>query len=692
MKKTPLALLCAAAFSIPAQSVFAQQTNDDDIEVLEVRGQHTEDASSLLRNGIELDEIARSVQILSEDFIQEVKPKSLEYVLAYTSNAGFLGSSDGRQSSFTMRGFQNPPVLIDGFRVSEWGGVAEPELYGLDQVEILKGPDSILYGESNPGGIINMRAKRPTRNADSEIMLDIGNYGYVSPRIDLNGEFSDNALFRLVGLYTYEDTYRDYDNPNKRMYIAPSVKLDFGDATTVTLFAEITKDDNHADFGNVIDADGNFVGPISQVTNGQEDTFERHLYNYGIDVTHQLNESWQVNGRARVLDSGYEYSLLWLPYTYDVDSNTVIRVPANQLNWTDENAFQLSMSGDFDLGSMRNRLVVGTDYRLTDNEYGGGWDPSVLSFLNWAEPDYDADVKPPFENLGLYGGTDEATRLGIFAQDYLNITDDLIVSVGLRYDDVERDLDGEDQDLSNTSFQTGVTYHINTDLTFYASYSESFSPNTETDKFFNLLDPEIGEGFEAGLKGNFSERISFTLAAFSIEKSNVAVTDPTAAETGTNPFGVRAAGKQKATGAEFDINWAVNDQLSIFANLGFSDTEELDFNENDTLVKVGKVIGAPESTASLWANYVFPVASGELTIGGGLQYTGERYIAANFTTDSHTLANVYARYNYENWQFQLNIQNAFDEIYVAEAYSAPSGRGVRSGDPRGIVGSIAYRF
>ncbi|CCQ12630.1 FERRICHROME-IRON RECEPTOR [Pseudoalteromonas luteoviolacea B = ATCC 29581] len=689
MTKLSIAVLTALS-SLPAIA----NSNAAQIEKIEVQGTHVEDASSLLRNGLDVKEVARSVHIIDKKLLEEIRPKSLENVITFTSNASFLGSSDGRETSLTLRGFQKPPILIDGFRVSQWGGVSDPEIYGLEQVEILKGPDSILFGEANPGGIVNMRAKRPSKNSQNEVIVEFGSDGYISPRVDVGGELSNTSLVRVIGLYKTDDTHRNYTNPVKRAYFAPSAKFMLTDTTTFTVLAEITKDDNPADFGNVL-LDGKLLGPIGQVNNGPDDTMKRHLYNYGLDLTSQLSAHWQLNARARSIDSGYEYSVFWMPAAYIKETNQVMRVPANQINENKEMAYQLSLSGDIDIGTLRNRIVVGADHRTTDGFSGGGWDPKVASMLDWNNPDYSQPT-PALETLGLYRFSDEATRYGVFVQNHLSLTDALLLSAGIRHDSVERKKDGgEQQELNHTSAQLGLTYAITDDYRVYSSYSESFSPNTGLDKFNQFLAPEQSEGMEIGIKGQFNQDISFTLAYFDITKQNVAENDPTAQidPNSLNPFGQRTVGEQTANGAEIDLNWQISTQFSVFANYGYADHEIVGLNAQNQKVSKGKAQNTPNANSSIWLKYDFEFGHGfNATVGGGLQYTGERYISNDVTLDSYTLVAGYFRVEQGPWQAQLNIQNATDERYVAQTSAATAARGVQAGKPRAVIASIAYRF
>jgi iron complex outermembrane receptor protein len=695
-RKTLIAL--AIASSTSSTFVFANTVADEEqsVEKINVRGfQHQEDASSILRNGLELKEIARSVQILDNNFIQEVKPKNLQNILAFTSNLTFEGPNDGRQTSFTLRGFPEPPVLVDGFRLSEWGGVTEPEIWGIEQVEVLKGPDSILFGEANPGGLINMRAKRAGKNIGSQVAVEAGNYGYVSPRVDLATSINDTTHVRLLGLHSSDETFRDYAIDKKRVFLAPSIKFEATENLTFTLFAEHTEDDMPADFGGVLDAEaGEMLGPISQPNNGRYDSMKRHVRNYGVDTEYNLNENWFLSARIRHMEAGFKYSALWLPYSYFPESDEVMRVAANQNQRTKEDAIQLSASGDFDLGSLRNRLVVGVDMRDTYDVTWGRWSPAMSNMLNWSNPDYESDPQPDLSSLPAYGGpASETERSGVFAQNYVNLTDDFIISVGVRRDSMERTRADAVQDMNNTSTQFGATYNISSDLTAYVSYSESFSPSSAQDKNFDYLPPEQGEGVELGLKGeNAALDLTFNVALFDITKNNVAQTDTTVGPDDPNQFASVAIGEQTASGAEIDVTWQPSDALTIFANAGVVDNEQFEIDANGSKVGIGQTMGAADKTASVWASYTV-LNEGDLSvsIGGGAEYIGERFITQSLTLDNYTLLNAFVRVNKGDWQAQLNVSNLTDERYVASTWGN-LGRGNQPGAPRLVVATLSYSF
>lgn len=665
------------------------------LETIEVFADRVVEDTSIGRNLLDVREMGRSIQIIDNSLIETVKPVAIEDILSLSSNISYLGDNDGRENSFVVRGFQGAPVLRDGFRVESFGGITDPELYNMDRIEILKGPDSILYGEADPGGLINMRMKRPLAEDHYEFSVDSGTNPFVSPRFDVGGGLGTDLRYRLVGLYQRDDGWRDYENDNERFFIAPSLSWAMTDRTLLTVIAEITEDDFQADFGTAIDEDGELTAPRGQVNNHPRDTMERHARTVGADLAHRFSSQLQAEVRVRYFETGYDYSALFLPFGLDPASYQYMRVPAQQSQDNEEVAVQFNVNGDFMLGVLRNRISAGVDYRESTVENSTRF-TFAPAFLDWRTPDYSL-LPPQEEEIPLAPGfysNEDITRVGVFVQNHLNLTDQLMLSAGVRYDDVEREpLEGSStstQDYDNTSFQVGMRYDIMETASLFANYSESFSPNFGLDKNSNVLDPETGSGYEVGLKGFlFDGRMGYTLAYFDIEKSNVAIADPSVLPTDPNPFGQIAQGKQVSEGFEIDITGEIAAGWLVTASAGYTDTED----ENDV-----PIVGAAEVTGALWTSYLTPIG---VRIGGGFEYVGERLVMGDLNfdgdtsdrvyLDSHILLNAFIGYNRGPWSYQVNVRNLSDERYVDAAWGGLS-RSVHPGADRQAIFSVKYRF
>ena len=228
-----------------------------------------------------------------------------------------------------------------------------------------------------------------------ELELETGSFGSISPRFDIGGPlfgygalqadgknpptYSDRGVrYRLVGLYNYDEGFRDYFDANHRFYLAPSVTIDFSAGTSLTLLADLTYDNNFADFGIGLGAQGDIVAPVGRVNNHPQDRLDRRNYIVGYDFRHELGRGWTVENRLRYIDSGYEYSAILLPLSFDATTGIYERAPAFQFQNNEEIATQLNFSGDHEIGRFRNRLFAGFDFRFSTVENFTRFDPVNL--------------------------------------------------------------------------------------------------------------------------------------------------------------------------------------------------------------------------------------------------------------------------------------------------------------------------
>ena len=670
-------------------------------EAIIVLGERRNDASSLLRSGLGPGDVPWSVQVIPSSALEEVRPEAIEDALALVSNVAFQGDSDGRENAFVLRGFQATTVLRDGFRVETFGGVADPELYNLQALEVIKGPQAVLFGESNPGGLINMRAKRPLNEDHGELVLDYGTDGLISPKVDFGGSIAGGgrARYRVIGLYRRDQGWRGYDDPNERLFFAPSLQLAISNNTAITLIGEFTEDDYQADFGTAIDLRGELTAPIEQVNNHPQDRIFRHQYTFGADVVHSLSDEWYLTARARHFDGGYEFSSLWLPISLNLSTNVYTQLALQQEQQNNEEALQLSITGNTAMLGRNSNLVAGMDIRQSRIQRTTRLDATQLNFLNWTDPDYSRPPPPKETLIGAPGlsAAEDIDRIGVFARMRNEITDALSLTVGARFDRVERTpLAGSvtaPQSLSHVSLQAGMLYDISENVAVFAGYSESFVPNFVLDRNNSLLAPEEGEGFDFGLRGSdLWGFLTLTVGFFDITKRNVAVPDPAAALTDPNPFGFIAAARQASRGVEVDFEASPTANWKIYGAFGYARTED----------RGQRIVGAPARTASLWTSYRFDGALRGFTLGGGIQHVGNRLAVADpngdgdrrdrVFVDAYTLLDLFARYDFaDRWRLRLNLSNVTDERYVLAALNNLS-RNVHAGAPFEALISLRYRF
>lgn len=684
---------------------------DEEIEIIATgEGEREDDyfvpdATSATRTDAEIRDIPQSIQVIPQEVIEEKQAIRIEETLTNVSGVTFFGNQDGRSTDFAIRGFNGAPTLRDGFRLyGFFQGI--PEVANLERVEILKGPASVLYGDIQPGGLINLVSKQPLAEPFYDVQLQLGNRSLVRTPIDFSGPLTaDGSLsYRLNALYRHEDSFRNYDESFDRFFVAPTLAWQISDRTDLTFNLEYIKDDNPADFGTVIFNGEPADIPPERITNNPDDTVENEFLNTGYTFEHRFSENWKLRNAFRYLVNDYNYGgnnedILALPFEIDDDTGILTRVFADQEREEDNYYLYTNVEGNFTTGAIKHNVLFGVDLGRTEAKQKTVFDPVLSSFspLDIFNPDYDAIPEPDdnIDSIGLFNDDEITTdRLGIYIQDKIDLFDNLILLAGLRYDTVDQtqqdNLSDTEQSQNNDAFtpRVGIVYQPIETVSLYASYSQSFNPNTlDTTAEGDFLEPEEGKGFEVGVKGEIiPNRLAATLAYFDITKQNVATADPNV------PFSSIATGEQQSQGIELDLTGEILPGWNIITSYAYIDAEVSE--DNDPEIVGSRLPGIPEHSASLWTTYEIQKGSLEgLGLGIGFNFVGEREggLPNSFRVDSYFLTNAAIFYSRENWQLRLNFDNLFDVNFIEAVENSPE-RGVYPGEPFTIRGSISVQF
>ena len=684
---------------------------DEEIEIIATgEGEREDDyfvpdATSATRTDAEIRDIPQSIQVIPQEVIEEKQAIRIEETLTNVSGVTFFGNQDGRSTDFAIRGFNGAPTLRDGFRLyGFFQGI--PEVANLERVEILKGPASVLYGDIQPGGLINLVSKQPLAEPFYDVQLQLGNRSLVRTPIDFSGPLTaDGSLsYRLNALYRHEDSFRNYDESFDRFFVAPTLAWQISDRTDLTFNLEYIKDDNPADFGTVIFNGEPADIPPERITNNPDDTVENEFLNTGYTFEHRFSENWKLRNAFRYLVNDYNYGgnnedILALPFEIDDDTGILTRVFADQEREEDNYYLYTNVEGNFTTGAIKHNVLFGVDLGRTEAKQKTVFDPVPSSFspLDIFNPDYDAIPEPDdnIDSIGLFNDDEITTdRLGIYIQDKIDLFDNLILLAGLRYDTVDQtqqdNLSDTEQSQNNDAFtpRVGIVYQPIETVSLYASYSQSFNPNTlDTTAEGDFLEPEEGKGFEVGVKGEIiPNRLAATLAYFDITKQNVATADPNV------PFSSIATGEQQSQGIELDLTGEILPGWNIITSYAYIDAEVSE--DNDPGIVGSRLPGIPEHSASLWTTYEIQKGSLEgLGLGIGFNFVGEREggLPNSFRVDSYFLTNAAIFYSRENWQLRLNFDNLFDVNFIEAVENSPE-RGVYPGEPFTIRGSISVQF
>ncbi|QKF72508.1 TonB-dependent siderophore receptor [Aliarcobacter faecis] len=683
--------LCAILLT--SQTIYAQEiTRLEEITISEqaYSKYQNEAKPELNRTQISKEDTAKSIQTFNKTFIEDAQLQNIEDIIEMSSNTVYTGDNHGRTNEISMRGFAGVPILFDGLKLTN--KLAHSEVYNLESVEVLKGPDSLQYGQSSPGGLVNLVTKKPTKDSLAKIEFEVTDNPSYSPKLDVGGALNENKslYFRLSSVLKYDEGWTNSNTDINRVFIAPSLAYDINDNNVITFVTEYTDEKTPSSFGTYVDNNGKLVTDIKNILSSPDEEFKKTQKIAGFDFD-TIYDTWNSSFKYRYIDYvGDNGNVHISTLGYNKPTNSVNRFYAYQKQEFQEHALQYTLNKEVDIFNLKNRFTIGADY---NKSY------SKLDFFSARPPLYPLYlsnlVYEPLTSLNdhpnainMSSPKTDIENYGIFLQDNINITDDLIFSAGVRYDEVKPK---NSQKSDATTPQFGLVYHLTPQTTLFTNYSESFTPTSRQDKDGKILNPEKGKGYEFGVKQKlFDDSFDLTTSLFKIEKDNVAVLD-LANSGGT--FVYKQSGIQTSQGFELDLNGDITSNWSIIASYGYVNTKDKDINNNE-------LRNIPHHTANLFTTYKLTALNlPDYYIGGGARYIGSRY--ANDTNsielDSALIYNATIGYKKGNWKANLSVQNLSNEKYVDGAINNGTAGGyewarVYVGTPRTILASISYTF
>ena len=677
----------------------AQSPESDPLRIV-VTGEDTDDgyvvpnASTATRTNTSILDIPQSIQVVPQQVLEDQQILRVDDALRNVS--GLVGRVDafGSGSSLIIRGFStdsfsNGPILRDGFRRTD--NLGSQETANIERIEVIKGPSSVLYGQTDPGGLINLVTKRPLRDPFYELELQAGNQGLVRPSIDLTGPLNDEGTlgYRLNASYQTEDSYRGYDTDTETFFVAPVLSWDIRDRTNLTVLAEYTDEERGFEVGLPVIGDRVVDVLRDRVQNEPDDRLSSDTLILGYDVTHQFSDSWVLNHGFRYVTQDYN-TFAALPLGVDETTGNITRFFADREYHSDDYSIQTNVVGNFNTGAIEHTLLAGIDLNFNRfDERFTRLDLTNPTPLNIFSPVYGTESRPDLSDVTPFPPFDtESDRYGFFLQDQIEFSKQFILVGSLRYDIVDfRNLTNRDNDRNDDAFspRVGAVYKPIETVSIYANYSESFEPSEGSTVTGDSLSPQQSSGFEVGVKAELLDSNLFaTLSYFDITKENVATTDP------NNPFFSVATGEQRSQGVELDIAGEIIPGWNIIANYAYTDARITQDNTNP----VGnRLLNSPQHSANLWTTYRIQTGDLEgLGFGLGVNYVGERFgdLANSFEVDDYWLTNAALFYEQEDWRFGLNFNNIFDINYIDSTSSRSFGN--VPGEPFSVVGSVSVTF
>jgi iron complex outermembrane receptor protein len=691
---------------------------------------------SALRSGLKPMDTPQSVQVIGSEIIEQQQAIRLSEVLK-NANGVYVGSArGGAQEAFYSRGYDMSAnnMFKNGFRYNA-GSI--PEVSSLDKVEFLKGSSALLYGNVAPGGILNLVTKTPSFKSGGEITMQAGSYSYYKPSVDFYGPLNKNIAYRFTGSYENSQSFRDVVK-RERYYINPSFLFNVSDKTQITVQGDYLNDDWTPDFGTgaigkeIVDVSrSNYYGTLW--SNGKTKSASASVL-----LNHDFNKNWKLNFNSSL--QTYDRTSLGTE-RIQIDPKTVPygnfpRPLGQNKNLEQVLGDQLSLQGNFKTGKIKHQLFTGVDW---ENSFATAYTYGFLEKGSNGKLLYPGGV---YDNVNIFTfdsssqnniipiGTatkivkTDTNRFGIYAQDLISFTEQIKVLAGIRWSWQEAQADTHDltktpvvitegeKRLDNAfSPKIGLVYQPTKDMSLFASYSNSFTPNTGTTVDLQPIKPSIIDQYEAGVKKDFWRgALSTNVTVYQITNSNLAQTAEFKADGSINTDTTvkTLSGETKSKGVEIDITARPIEGLNIIAGYSYNDMRYSKTSGlNGSFIEGDRLVRTPANTANLSFFYTLPsgILKG-MSFGAIGNYIGNRLGGWNnqvvidpktgvqtildreIPLEGYTTIDVSAGYTWKKFSILCKLSNITNELNytVHENYS------INPIAPRQVLTSLRYKF
>ncbi|QLA67697.1 ferrichrome porin FhuA [Enterobacter pasteurii] len=672
-----------------------------------------------------IQKVPQSISVVTAEEMALHQPRSVKEALSYTPGVavGTRGASN-TYDYLVIRGFaadgQSQNNYLDGMKMQgNFYNDAVIDPYMLERAEIMRGPVSVLYGKSSPGGLLNMVSKRPTTEPLKEIQFKAGTDSLFQTGFDFSDAIDDDGVYsyRLTGV-ARSNNAQQQDKGEQRYAIAPSFSWRPDDKTTFTFLSYFQNEPETGYYGWLPKE-----GTVDPLPNGdrlstdfnegaKNNTYSRNQKMVGYSFDHEFNDTFTVRQNLRFAEnktsqnSVYGYGVCTDPANSGSKQCAAL-APADKGHYlarkyvVDNEKLQnftvdTQLQSKFATGQVDHTLLTGVDFMRMRNDINSwfGYDDSVplLDLYNPVNSDFDFGSKDP-ANSGAYQILNRQKQTGLYVQDQAQ-WDKVLVTLGGRYD--WADQESYNRVLNTTSkrddtqftWRGGVNYLFDNGVTPYFSYSESFEPASQTDAQGKLFSPSKGKQYEAGVKYVPNDRpIVITGAVYQLTKTNNLMADP------AGSFFSVEGGEIRARGVELEAKAALSASVNVVGSYTYTDAEYT----TDTNYKGNTPAQVPKHMASIWGDYtMFDGPLSGLTLGTGVRYTGSSKgdPANSFTVGSYTLVDALVRYDLARVgmagsNVALHVNNLFDREYVASCFNT---YGCFWGAERQVVATATFRF
>ena len=697
--RTPLLLSTALFVIASVNSASAKSSNQTKIDEIVVTGKHLyTDQINALKSPTPIIDVPQSLSIVTADQIANQGFDSVgdivNYIPGVTNTQG-----EGHRDAVVFRGVRSTAdFFLDGVRddVQYYRG-----LYNIEQVEVLRGANALLFGRGGTGGLINRVTKKGEIGEQfTGYKASVDTFGAFGLEVDANYSASDTSAFRLNAMYENLNNHRDFYEGD-RIALNPTARFELSPSSIVDLSYEYIDNERFIDRGipvnDLADGDGQPIEAFEDIVFGDPEFNTAEIQAHVLRAT--LTQSFSENFKGVFNASYADFDKLYQNfYAQDLLDINTVRLDG-YVDTTQRKRFNLSgnLIGEFDTGSIHHTIVTGLEYADTSND-NDRFNP-VFSTSGGDREDFT--ISRPLVLSGGVGTTaaSDPTTLAFtdlndntqadlqvfsaFIQDEIALADKLDIVLGLRFDSFDFEVDDLAANESRSrkdekvSPRLGLVYKPMENVSLYGSYSQSFLPRSggqfsSVSNSTALLEPDEFESKEIGLKWNFVPGLSFTAAYFQNEQTIDASPDGA-------PEDLERRGLE-VNGFELQLEGQITDGLYIragYANLN----GKTDFTDNGIARELPREL--PENTISIWSNYQ---VTDKFGLGLGATYQDDAFIsdfniagadgqtgsdtATHPTLPSFTRFDAAAYYDVsDDLRLQLNIENLTDELYFPSSHS-----------------------
>ena len=681
-------------------------------------------ASTGTKTDVPLQDTPVNVQVVTQQLLIDQSALTLDQALTNISGVTSAFQS-GSVQDLIVRGFDTNQVLfLDGVRIYDHYGNGIQNLADLDRIEVMKGPAAVLYGEAEPGGIVNLVSKVPDASGYSSVEQRVGSWSQAIFRFDTTGpiDAQRDILYRIDGSWENSESWRD-GVWARTVFVAPAVTWNLTPSTQVSLKYVYDRSPGAIDNNQVVPiADGRLVEIPRHVNfSDPEFTYQKNIMSRAVlSLVQRFGNDWSLKLQATdysarseglVVNSapfiepgtpgnvGNGYNILLADGSYSVSNEKTKAVSADLI-------------GHFGVGQIENTLLVGADFsKYTEPLY------SIFNAPDFVGVNLPVDMTV---NVPIPLDPDPADALtanqlildkGVYVQDQVKLPGGIDLLAGLRYQDWHNDASayfmggqliygGSTYDSSAVTPRIGAVYELTRSFSIYALYSDGFYPNQGFDYRAQPLKATGADDREIGVKYlSDGGRLQAVVSAYYLTKTNVPAPDVNHPVDGTYPFDT-TIGAERSKGLEFDLRGEILPGWKLIATYAYTDARVTKDTNSITTTGIPSTVGdrlanVPWNMASVWSTYDFHCGrDAAWTVGAGIVARGDSLDVTNqLSVPGYATVNAMIRYA-DMWgsrrvSVQFNVDNVLDRHTLLFGYPYqqfyPNTAGVVYGNPRSFT-------